>query len=173
MRALVRIPAATLQRRSAFAVICSALALNLCVGASAQSGSTGGTIGNVNKQAHGSDDRARPRHVSPSTAAPRPASKCKLASVWANEVANLGSSVWTISADGAAVERGLGAAQGRASLAGGTLTIRWRTCCSGGTYVVRVNASCSAGTGKVTVLDGLGAGTVNPVTFTAIPSGNN
>ena len=147
------------------------LALSLSgIHASAQSGSVGGTIGNKDKGVSGGHESAPPRRVARPAPAPRATPACKLASVWSNEVSGLGTSVWTISAGGVAIERGIGNALGRASLAGRNLSISFHTCCNNGTYVVQLDAACTSGHGKATVIGGWSAGTVYPVTFTAVPN---
>jgi hypothetical protein len=137
----------------------------------AQAGSMGGTVGKQDKSVSGSEEPAEPksphnpRHaVSP----PKQSSEasCKLASIWANELAGVGSSVWTISSDGTAIERGLGSAQGHASLSGHTLTISYHTSLNNGTYVIQLNRTCSDGSGKVTILGGMLTGTVYNAVFT-------
>jgi hypothetical protein len=136
----------------------------------AQAGSTGGTLGNTDKSISG--EREQPRrsedHEKRKPAAPHASSNCKLASVWANEMANTGSSVWTISADGSASEKGLCNASGHASLVGRTLTIRWHAACNDGVYTVQLNESCTAGSGKAAVVEGLGTGTVYTLTFSRV-----
>jgi hypothetical protein len=139
--------------------------------AMAQAGSTGGTVGKQDKSVSGSEEPAEPksrRNRGHAVSPPRQASEgsCKLASIWANELAGVGSSVWTISSDGAATERGLGSAQGHASLSGHTLTISYRTSVNNGTYVIQLNRTCSDGSGKVTILGGLLTGSVYNAVFT-------
>jgi hypothetical protein len=143
--------------------------------AMAQAGSTGGTVGKQDKSASGGEEPAEPksqhsRHAS----APRESSEasCKLGAVWAGEVAGVGSSVWTISSDGTAIERGLGNAQGHASLSGHTLTITFHTTLNNGNYVIQLNRSCTNGSGKTTVLGGLGTG-VYSVVFTKTSSSSD
>jgi hypothetical protein len=130
----------------------------------AQAGSTGGTVGKQDKSVSGTVEPSEPKShgaVSP----PRGPSEvsCKWASVWANEVAGLGSSVWTISSDGSAIERGFANAQGHASLSGRTLAIIFRSSVNNGNYVMRLNRSCTNGSGKVTVTNGIGAGVYSAI----------
>jgi hypothetical protein len=141
--------------------------------AMAQAGSTGGTVGKQDKSISGSEEPAelKSHHaVSP----PRGSSEasCKWAAVWANEVAGLGSSVWTISSDGTAIERGFANALGHASLSGRTLTIIFRSGVNNGNYVMQLNRSCTNGSGKVTVLNGLASGVYNAI-FTRTPSSSD
>jgi hypothetical protein len=74
---------------------------------------------------------------------------CTLASVWAGQVADGGRSTWIISADGTAVEEGLGNARGRAILEDHKLTIVWDTGAGNGDYVIQLNGDCSSGRGEV------------------------
>jgi hypothetical protein len=150
--------------------------------AMAQAGSTGGTLGNTDKSISGerreepAEPKSRPqRNQHHAVTAPKQSSEasCKLAAVWANEIAGVGSSVWTISSDGTAIERGLGSAQGHASLSGHTLTIIFRTALNNGTYVMQLNRTCSDGSGKVTVLGGIPAGAVYSAVFTRTPSSSD
>jgi hypothetical protein len=136
----------------------------------AQAGSTAGTLGNTDKSISG--EREQPRrsedHEKRKSAAPHASSNCKLASVWANEMSGAGSSIWTISADGSASEKGLCNASGHASLVSRTLTIRWHAACNDGVYTVQLNESCTAGSGKAAVVEGLGTGTVYTLTFSRV-----
>jgi len=52
-------------------------------------------------------------------------SECTLAGIWTQQSEGLGSSTWTITADGEATESGLGNAKGKATLSGGRLRIDW------------------------------------------------
>jgi hypothetical protein len=147
--------------------------------AMAQAGSTGGTVGKQDKDASGGEEPAEPKSQSQrsqrhAVAAPRESSEasCKLGAVWSGEVAGVGSSVWTISSDGTAIERGLGNAQGHASLSGHTLTITFHTGLNNGNYVVQLNRSCTNGSGKVTVLGGFGTG-VYSLVFTKTSSSSD
>ena len=143
--------------------------------AMAQAGSTGGTVGKQDKSVSGSEEPAEPKSRSRHVVSPPKGSSeasCKLAAVWAGEVAGVGSSVWTISSDGTAIERGLGGAQGHASLSGHTLTIVFHTNLNNGTYVMHLNGTCSNGSGNVNVLGGFGAGTYTAV-FTRTPSSSD
>jgi hypothetical protein len=155
-------------------IIAAALGIALSTagasGVFAQAGSTGGTLGNNDKSISGdreqhrrSGDREERKPV-----APHAASNCKLESVWANELSGTGSSIWTISSDGSAVEKGLCNATGHASLAGRNLTIKYHASCDDGVYTVQLNASCTAGSGKAVVLVGLLSGTVRGVTFSRV-----
>ena len=142
--------------------------------AMAQAGSTGGTVGKQDKSVSGSEEPAEPksqRNQHHAVSPPREFAEgpCKLASVWAGEVAGVGSSVWTISSDGTAIERGLGNAQGHASLSGHTLTIIFHTAFNNGTYVMQLSRTCSNGSGKTTILGGIPAGAV----YTRTPSASD
>ncbi|MGA8614183.1 MAG: hypothetical protein WB760_21405 [Xanthobacteraceae bacterium] len=142
--------------------------------AMAQAGSTGGTVGKQDKSVSGSEEPAEPksqRNQHHAVSPPRESAEgpCKLASVWAGEVAGVGSSVWTISSDGTAIERGLGNAQGHASLSGHTLTIIFHTAFNNGTYVMQLSRTCSNGSGKTTILGGIPAGAV----YTRTPSASD
>ena len=97
-------------------------------------------------------------------------SQCKLASIWSNQISGLGNSIWTISLDGTAVERGLGFAQGHATISDRNLTITWHTVFSNGTYVIQLDQTCTSGRGKAMVLGGFNAGVIYTSIFTAIPS---
>jgi hypothetical protein len=148
--------------------------------AMAQAGSTGGTVGNQDKSVSGGEEPAAPKSQSPrserhvgSPARGASDASCKLASVWAGEVAGVGSSVWTISSDGAASERGMGNAQGHASLSGRTLTIIFHTAFNNGTYVMQLNGTCSNGSGKVSILGGVPAGAVYSAVFTKTSSSSD
>lgn len=142
--------------------------MSLPANAFAQAGSTGGNIGQVDKSSSGVITET-PQLQQPKKRGPinPTAASCKLASVWANEVSGVGSSVWTITSDGTATEQGLGSGQGHASLSGHTLTITFRTAINNGTYSVRLNQACTGGSGKTMVLGGIPAGAVYSVTFTA------
>jgi hypothetical protein len=139
----------------------------------AQAGSTGGTLGNTDKSISGDREerseereehrRSRGREERKS-AAPHAASNCKLAGVWANKMSERGSSVWTIAADGSAVEKGLCNAQGHASLVGRNLTLKWHASCSDGVYTVQLNEACTAGSGKAVYV----SGTTLTVTFSRV-----
>lgn len=78
------------------------------------------------------------------------ASACPVAGSWSNEVTGLGVSVWTISADGAAREAGIGDASGRASVQDRALRIDWTTGGYAGFYEVTLDASCRSGHGQMT-----------------------
>jgi hypothetical protein len=157
-------------------IITAALGIALsaagALAAFAQAGSTGGTLGNTDKSISG--EREQPRHSENhekrKSAAPHASSNCKLASVWANEMSGVGggSSIWTISSDGSAVEKGLCNATGHASLAGRTLTIRWHNSCNDGVYTVQLNESCTAGSGKAAIVAGMLSGDVRTVTFSRV-----
>jgi hypothetical protein len=144
----------------------------------AQAGSTGGTIGKMDKSLSGEQREEAPAQTHPTQSraranaeAGRPSNAaCKLAAVWANEIAGLGSSVWTITADGTATEQGLGRAHGHAVLSGHGLRIAYSTLMSTGNYVVQLNQTCTGGSGETTVVSGYAAGTVRHVTFTAAPA---
>ncbi len=134
----------------------------------AQAGSTGGSVGQVDKSSSGAIEETpqlkqpnKPGPVNPTEAS------CKLASVWANEVSGVGSSVWRIASDGTATEQGLGGGRGHAILSGRTLTIIFRTALNNGQYSVRLNQACTGGSGKAMILGGIPAGSVYNVTFTA------
>jgi hypothetical protein len=136
-------------------------------------GSIGGTIGQHDKSTSGTLGGQEPP-ASPQqrqSAPPKKTSEasCKLASGWSNQVTGVGTSVWTISADGMAVERGMGSALGHARMAGRNLTITWRTGLNEGTYAIHLDAACGSGTGNVTVTGGLMSGAVYNATFTAVP----
>jgi len=138
-----------------------------------QAGSTGGNVGQVDKSTSGVIEKT-PQSKQPKSlrqVTPTEAS-CKLASVWANEVSGLGSSVWTITSDGTATEQGLGGGHGHAVLSGHTLTINFRTAVNFGKYSVLLNQACAGGSGKSTVLGGFLAGVYN-VNFTAAPAATN
>jgi hypothetical protein len=141
-------------------------------GAFAQAGSTGGTLGNTDKSISGEREEPRqpaeprPRHTAPQPKASSAA--CKLAMIWSNDLSGYGTSVWTISADGAAVEQGIGNARGHATLSGHTLTINWRTGADQGIYAITLNQACTAGTGKFAVTGGMLPGRSATATFTAM-----
>jgi hypothetical protein len=153
-----------------------AITTTVCVpfagAACAQAGSTGGTLGNTDKSISG--EREQPRrsddHEKRKSAAPHATSNCKLASVWANEMSGLGggSSIWTISSDGSAAEKGLCNGQGHASLVARNLTIKWHNSCDDGVYTVQLNESCTAGSGKAVILVGAFTGLVRTVTFSRV-----
>jgi hypothetical protein len=135
----------------------------------AQAGSTGGTIGKQGKSASGSETEDQRRTPQRKNAA---GAGCKLGSTWSN-VAPSGSSIWTISSDGTAVENGMGNARGRAVLSGHKLVITWRTTLNQGTYAIILNQACTAGSGTVTITGGIGNGGVGSSTFAAIPGSAN
>ena len=124
--------------------------------AMAQAGSTGGTLGNTDKSISGNREvprqPAEPRQHHAAPKAKASAASCNLASVWANQVSDGISSIWTITADGTATEHGRGSARGRAVLSGHTLTITWSIGIANGNYIVHLNQACTAGTGTTTVL---------------------
>jgi hypothetical protein len=130
------------------------------------------------KSISGSEEPAEPKselqRSQRHTSAPRESSEasCKLGAVWVGEVGGVGSSVWTISSDGTAIERGLGNAQGHATLSGHTLTITFHTGLNNGVYVVQLNRSCTNGSGKATVLGGFGTG-VYSIVFTKTSSSSD
>jgi hypothetical protein len=134
----------------------------------AQAGSTGGTIGKQGKSASGSE----PEDPSPTPQRPHrknaAGAGCKLASTWSN-VAPAGSSIWTISSNGTAVENGMGNARGRAVLSGHNLVITWQTTTSQGTYAITLSQDCTAGNGTVIITAGPYSGLGGSSTFTAIP----
>jgi hypothetical protein len=73
---------------------------------------------------------------------------CGLAAVWSANLTGLGSSIWTITADGAAVEQGLGNARGTASIVGRRLTINWASGPdAAGDYIIDLNNDCISGRG--------------------------
>jgi hypothetical protein len=76
--------------------------------------------------------------------------ECPLASVWSQEIKEMGRSVWVISADGRAQETGLGNVAGTATISGRTLTIHW---IGGGGYTgeysVQLAPDCQSGQGLV------------------------
>jgi hypothetical protein len=135
----------------------------------AQAGSTGGTIGKHGKSVSGSETEDQRRTPQRKNAA---AAGCKLGSAWSN-VAPAGSSVWTISSDGTALENGMGNARGRAVLSGRRLVITWRTTLNQGTYAITLNQACTAGSGTVAVVGGLLNGQVFSTTFTAMAAPAN
>jgi hypothetical protein len=152
-----------------------ALATSLLTGMSSAvfaQGSTGGNIGQHDKSSSGAFEA--PAQSAPAKPQPKTrtnasaAASCRLAGTWANEVANLGSSVWTITEDGTATEKGLGNAQGHAVLSGHRLTITWHTVGANGNYIVQLNQACTGGSGKTIALGGYLAGSVWSVTFTAV-----
>jgi len=134
----------------------------------AQAGSTGGTIGKQGKSVSGTEtgDRRTPERKNSA------GTGCKLGSTWSN-VTSAGSSTWTISSDGTAVERGMGSARGRAVLSGHKLVITWHTTASQGTYAITLNQNCTAGNGTVTAASGRFGDGVHSATFTAIPGPAN
>jgi hypothetical protein len=137
----------------------------------AQAGSTGGTLGNTDKSISG--DREEPRRAPPHAKTSTPTS-CKLAMVWANQINGFGSSVWTISADGTAVESGLGNGHGHAVMSGHSLTINYTTTLDQGIYAMTLNRDCTGATGKVTSISGLTTlpGRTAAATFTAAGPAN-
>jgi hypothetical protein len=136
----------------------------------AQAGSLGGTIGKQDKSISGQEEQpttqAPVRHHG-TTEKSTGSFHCKLASVWSNEVAGWGTSAWTISPEGTAVERGLGNARGHATISGHTLTIIYHTALNNGTYVMRLNPACTNGSGRATVLGGVNSGQIYTAIFTA------
>lgn len=147
----------------AFANISSALA---------QAGNAGGTIGKQDKSISGGQRQA-PMHPHAGTKKSTERSHCKLESVWSNQVSGVGSSVWTISSTGEAVEQGMGGAQGRSTMSGRNLTITWHTGLNNGTYVIQLDQTCAAGSGKLLILGGWGAGSFYTSTFTSTRSSAN
>jgi hypothetical protein len=137
--------------------------------AMAQAGSTGGTIGNTDKSISGDLEvprqPAKPRQHRAAPKAKASLASCNLGSVWANQVSDGISSIWTITADGTATEQGRGSAKGHAMLSGHTLTITWSIGIANGNYIVHLNEACTAGTGTTTVLGGVSAGDVKSVIF--------
>lgn len=87
--------------------------------------------------------------ISDQESKPYPA-KCTLAGRWSNRVEGLGPSTWTISADGKAVESGLGDVTGTAMLSGNKLTIRWEKDEYAGVYEWSLGTDCTSGTGTLT-----------------------
>jgi hypothetical protein len=135
----------------------------------AQAGSTGGTIGKQGKSVSGTetgDERRTPQRKNSAGAG------CKLGSTWSN-VTSAGSSTWTISSNGAAVENGMGNARGRAVLSGHRLVITWHTTATQGTYTIALDHGCTAGSGTVTATGGRFGNGVHSATFTAIPGPAN
>ncbi len=146
----------------------TALAASVSTGVFAQPGSTGGTIGQRDKSISGTSEQTPPPASTKKTFSAKPAqTACSLEKVWGNQVGDVGSSVWTITAAGAATEKGLGNAQGHATLSGHRLFIVWHTALSNGNYVVNLNPACTAGSGRTIVLGGYLAGKAWNVTFTA------
>jgi hypothetical protein len=93
------------------------------------------------------------------TTKPKPKG-CKLAGTWSQTTTDVGSTTWTIAADGKAKETGLGNASGTATLAGSVLTITWTTADAwAGVYRWTLTPTCS-GTGTLTFTKGPRAGTV-------------
>jgi hypothetical protein len=136
----------------------------------AQAGSTGGTIGKTDKSVSGTeaeDQRHAPRRKNAAGAG------CRLGATWSNVFSGGGTSVWTISSDGTAVEQGMGNARGRATLSGHKLVISYQWSLGQGTYVMTLNQDCSAGSGRATATGGWDAGKVWSATFTAIPGSAN
>jgi hypothetical protein len=76
---------------------------------------------------------------------------CQLAGSWPQTTEKIGSSTWSITADGKAQEGGLGGASGTATLSDGVLTITWKTSDDAyeGVYRWTLDAQC-AGTGTLT-----------------------
>ncbi len=148
-------------------ILCAAGTLPLTGGnAFAQAGSTGGAIGKQGKTVSGSETEDQGRTPQRKNAE---GGGCKLESTWSN-VAREGSSIWTISSDGTAVENGWGNVRGRAKLSGHRLVINWQGGLSQGIYVVTLNQACTGGSGTSTVTGGWDSGKVFSVTFTAIPA---
>jgi hypothetical protein len=135
----------------------------------AQAGSTGGTIGKQGKSVSGTE--TEDQHHAPQRKNSTGAG-CKLGSKWSN-VTTAGSSTWTISSDGTAVENGMGNARGRAVLSGHRLVITWHTTASQGTYAITLDHGCTAGSGTVTATAGRFGNGVHSATFTAIPGPAN
>jgi hypothetical protein len=76
--------------------------------------------------------------------------ECGLAGSWAENTQDVGSSTWSITADGTAEQRGLGNAKGRGDLQGDVLTITWSTADGyAGHSRWTLDASCK-GKGKLT-----------------------
>lgn len=155
-------------------VLAAAIAIGLAQSDSpafAQGGSAGGTVGQHDKSSSGGFELPKP-HPQPgrqsNSAGGRP---CKLAMVWANTI-DSGTSTWTISADGTAVEQGLGNARGHAVLSGHTLTINYTTALDHGIYVMTLNPSCTEATGRITVTGGFMPGRTSKATFTAAAPAN-
>jgi hypothetical protein len=153
----------------AITVVCSMVALLPAVTAAlAQAGSTGGTIGKQGKSVSGSEDQHPTPHRKNSVGA-----GCNLGATWSN-VFSGGSSIWTISPNGTAVENGGGNARGHAALSGHRLVINMHNIFSQGIYVVTLNQACTAGSGTISITGGHMAGTVIPIiTFTTIPTPAN
>jgi peptidoglycan hydrolase-like protein with peptidoglycan-binding domain len=83
--------------------------------------------------------------TSPAVAAPT----CHLAGSWSQTTEQVGSTTWSITADGRAQESGLGNASGTATLSGGVLTITWTTTNGyAGVYRWTLNTQCG-GTGTL------------------------
>src|SRR5688572_24490049 len=74
---------------------------------------------------------------------------CTLAGTWTQDSEGLGQSTWEITADGEAIESGLGNAKGRATLAGGKLRIDWTIAGynNSGYYEWTLDPSCRTGSG--------------------------
>jgi hypothetical protein len=78
------------------------------------------------------------------------ATACVLAGNWAQTTEEVGSTRWSIEADGTATESG-GNASGRATLSNSVLTIDWTTPTDyAGTYRWTLDASCKSTEGKLT-----------------------
>src|SRR5262249_42183213 len=77
--------------------------------------------------------------------------QCKLASVWSNHT-SAGDSTWTISANGTAIEQGMGFARGHATISGRTLTITFNTLLNNGKYIMQLDENCTSAKGKVVIL---------------------
>jgi hypothetical protein len=154
-------PKILLVAMAAIAVASSALA----------QGSTGGTIGQHEKSSSGTignEERSEPREQRQSAPAQKPSNaSCKLASVWQNHLTGVGDSTWSIAPNGTAVEQGLGAARGHASMSGHTLTITYTTSLNGGTYVMHLGQDCAGGSGTVTVTSGMMTGSSYTAVFTS------
>jgi hypothetical protein len=135
----------------------------------AQAGSTGGTIAKQGKSVSGSDTEDQHRTPHRKNAA---GAGCKLGATWSNATPG-GSSAWTISSDGTAVEQGMGNARGRATLSGHKLVITYHSSFDQGTYVVTLNQACTAGSGTVAQVGGPFNGQVFSITFTATTGSAN
>ena len=79
---------------------------------------------------------------------------CTIAGSWTQTTETVGSTIWTITADGNAKETGLGYASGRATLAGSALKITWTTTNGwAGVYRWTLGPRCS-GNGTLTFSKG-------------------
>ena len=74
---------------------------------------------------------------------------CSLEGKWTQNSEGLGPSTWTITADGEAIESGLGNAKGRATLSGGKLRIEWTIAGynNSGYYEWTLDGTCESGSG--------------------------